>query len=77
MTVRLVPELDVSDIERSLAFYINVLGFSVLWSRPEERFAYLDFEGAQLMLQDAAGPGRRFRTAPRAAQARESTRASS
>lgn len=62
--LRWVPELDVSDIERSLAFYISVLGFSVLWSRPEERFAYLDFEGAQVMLQDAAGPGLRFRTAP-------------
>ncbi len=64
MAARLVPELDVSDLQRSLAFYTNVLGFSVLWSRPEERFAYLDFEGAQLMLQKAAGPGRRFRTAP-------------
>ncbi len=33
---RLVPELIVTDIERSLAFYVGVLGFSVLYERPEE-----------------------------------------
>ena len=30
----------------------------------ESRFAYLGLDGAELMLQDASGPGRRFRTAP-------------
>jgi catechol 2,3-dioxygenase-like lactoylglutathione lyase family enzyme len=59
----LVPELDVTDLDVSLQFYLQVLGFSVLWSRPEERFAYLMRERAQLMLQAAAGPGRRFRNA--------------
>jgi catechol 2,3-dioxygenase-like lactoylglutathione lyase family enzyme len=61
---RLVPELDVRDLERSLAFYIGILGFRVLFGRPEERFVYLDREGAHLMVEEAAGPGRRFRTAP-------------
>ena len=60
----LVPELDVSDLDRSLAVYIDVLGFSCHVSRPEERFAYLVREGAHLMLEEAAGPGRRFHTAP-------------
>jgi hypothetical protein len=59
----LVPELDVTDLDVSLRFYLKVLGFSVLWSRPEECFAYLIRERAQLMLQAAAGPGRRFRNA--------------
>src|SRR5262249_55494258 len=60
----LTPELDVSDLDRSLAFYVGVVGFSLQFDRPEERFAYLVLEGVHLMLEEAAGPGRRFRTAP-------------
>lgn len=60
---RLVPELDVADLGRSLAFYVGVAGFRILFGRPEERFAYLDRDGAQLMVEEATGPGRRFRTA--------------
>jgi catechol 2,3-dioxygenase-like lactoylglutathione lyase family enzyme len=61
---KLIPELDVADLDRSLAFYVGVLGFRILFDRPEERFAYLDLDGVHLMLEEAAGPGRRFRTAP-------------
>jgi catechol 2,3-dioxygenase-like lactoylglutathione lyase family enzyme len=32
----LVPELYVSEIGRSLHFYTGVLGFAVLYDRPEE-----------------------------------------
>ena len=51
---RLVPELIVSDLSRSLAFY-EAVGFAVLYARPEERFAYLDREGAHLMLEEPVG----------------------
>jgi catechol 2,3-dioxygenase-like lactoylglutathione lyase family enzyme len=61
---RLTPELDVSDLDRSLTFYVETAGFRVLYQRVEERFAYLDLDGVHLMLEEAAGPGRRFRTAP-------------
>lgn len=64
MSAPLVPELDVADLEASLHFYIEVLGFTVRYDHPEERFAYLEREGAELMLEEAGGPGRRFRTAP-------------
>lgn len=64
MSAPLVPELDVSDLDASLAFYRDILGFSVRYERPEERFTYLERDGAELMLQEAGGPGRRFRTAP-------------
>ena len=64
MTAPLVPELDVTDLDASLAFYCDVLGFQVRYLRPEERFAYLKREDAELILEEAAGPGRRFRTAP-------------
>ena len=60
----LVPELDVVDLGVSLDFYRRVVGFTLVFERPAERFAYLDLEGSSLMLQEAAGPGRRFRTGP-------------
>jgi catechol 2,3-dioxygenase-like lactoylglutathione lyase family enzyme len=64
MTARLIPELEVEDLDSSLAFYTGIIGFMVLYARPEERFAFLELEGAHLMLEEAAGPGRRFHTAP-------------
>ncbi|MGO9855942.1 MAG: VOC family protein [Acidimicrobiales bacterium] len=60
----LVPELDVSVLVASLRFYAEVLEFRVLFERSAERFAYLERDGVELMIQEAAGPGRRFRTAP-------------
>jgi catechol 2,3-dioxygenase-like lactoylglutathione lyase family enzyme len=59
----LAPELDVFDLATSLRFYVGVLGFRVLFERPAERFAYLERLGVEVMIQEAAGPGRRFRTA--------------
>lgn len=64
MVPKLIPELDVADLDRSLTFYVGVAGFRFCYGREEERFAYLDLDGVHLMLQEAAGPGRRFRTAP-------------
>lgn len=63
-SVSLVPELDVTDLDSSLAFYVGLIGFEVVFERRHERFAYLALGRAELMLQDADGPGRRFRTAP-------------
>jgi len=60
----LVPEFDVRDLDTSLRFYVGVIGFAVIVERASERFAYLGVDGAELMLQDASGRGRRFRTAP-------------
>ena len=60
----LIPELEVADLDRSLAAYVDVLGFRCHASRPEERFVYLIREAAHLMLEEATGPGRRFHTAP-------------
>ncbi|MFM9942635.1 MAG: bleomycin resistance protein [Hyphomicrobiaceae bacterium] len=48
---RLVPELIVTDLDRSLRFYIELLGFNLRFTRPEDRFAYIDREGAELMLE--------------------------
>ena len=60
----LVPEIDVTDLPTSVGSHTGVLGFRVVFQRPAERFAYLERDGVQLMIQEAVGPGRRFRTAP-------------
>ena len=53
---RVVPELAVSDIKASLRFYTGLIGFSIAYDRPEEGFAYLDLDGAQLMLEQTDEP---------------------
>ena len=47
---RLVPELHVDDLARSLAFWRDLCGFEIVFERPEERFIFLERDGAQLML---------------------------
>ncbi|MDD1017048.1 bleomycin resistance protein [Pseudomonas rubra] len=47
----LVPELIVSDLQRSLAFYCDIAGFSLEYQRPEDKFAFLSFGQSQLMLE--------------------------
>lgn len=46
----MVPELDVTDLDASLAFWCGLLGFSVAYSRPEAGFAYLQRGPLQIML---------------------------
>ena len=58
----LTPELGVTDLSRSLAFYRDILGFSVAYARPEEGFASLRYDGCALML-DQIGVGRTWATA--------------
>lgn len=55
----LVPEFAVSDIAKSLKFYVDILGFRVKYQRPEEGFAYLYIGAAELML-DQLNLGRDF-----------------
>ena len=50
-----VPELAVSDIAESLAFWCGVLGFTVAYDRPEARFAYLRRGPVQVMLCERNG----------------------
>ncbi|MFJ2445353.1 bleomycin resistance protein [Pseudomonas sp. NPDC087626] len=48
---KMVPELTVSDIQQSLAFWTDLIGFQIAYQRREEGFAYLDFDGVQVMLE--------------------------
>lgn len=54
----LVPELGVRDCTTSLAFY-RLIGFGVLYDRPEDGFVYLRLGAADLML-DQIDLGRTF-----------------
>lgn len=63
MSARLVPELYVFDLQESLRFYTDVLGFTMLYERKDERFVYLELEGAQLMLEEVSDRSRQFGSA--------------
>jgi catechol 2,3-dioxygenase-like lactoylglutathione lyase family enzyme len=63
-SAKLVPELMVSNHAASRDFYVRIIGFSVRYERPAEKFAYLDLGGAELMIEEetdfwATGPRER------------------
>lgn len=49
---KLIPELAVTNCDNSLKFYCDVLGFTVMYERKDEGFAFLERDGAQLMLDE-------------------------
>ncbi len=48
---KLVPELLVSNHAASRDFYVRIIGFSVRYERPDEKFSYLELDGAELMIE--------------------------
>ena len=53
---KLVPELLVEDLDISLSFWRDLLGFEIAYQRPEQGFVYLErVEGAQIMLCKRSG----------------------
>ena len=51
----LIPELSVTDIEKSRHFYVDVLGFKVEYERPENKFIFVSLDECQLMLEQING----------------------
>jgi catechol 2,3-dioxygenase-like lactoylglutathione lyase family enzyme len=47
----IIPELVVRDFEESLSFYVDVLGFAVMYQRDDPPFVMLRLGRAQLMLE--------------------------
>ena len=47
-----IPEFMVSNIEQSRSFYCDLLGFTIEYERPEEKFLFLSLEDCQLMLEE-------------------------
>lgn len=52
---KLAPELLVENYEDSLAFWVDILGFNVVYSRPEKKFVYLEYNGNQVMFNERNG----------------------
>lgn len=61
---KLVPELMATDLDSSLAFWVSCLGLEVAYQRPEDGFAYLDLNGAQVTLEQADPDAGQWLTAP-------------
>lgn len=59
---KLVPELLITDINANLRFWRDLCGFVIVYHRLDEGFAYLDRDGAQIMLEER-GRGRNWMTA--------------
>lgn len=49
---QITPEFDVFNLEETLNFYVNLVGFHVVYDRPEDKFAFLQFENVQIMVQE-------------------------
>lgn len=47
----LIPELSISNIEESKNFYCK-LGFKILYERKEDKFAFLQLEENQIMIEE-------------------------
>ena len=48
---RLIPELRVSDINKSKSFYTKI-GFQIIYERVEDKFCFLELEGNQIMIEE-------------------------
>lgn len=46
----LIPELSVSNIQKSKDFY-QMLGFKIMYERPENKFCFLQLENNQIMIE--------------------------
>lgn len=60
----MVPELIVTALSASLDFWGQQLGFTLAYQRVEEGFAYLDLNGAQIMLEQYDPNAGQWLTAP-------------
>jgi len=57
----LVPEIYVTNFEKSINFYTKILGFNIDYQREEEGFAFLSLGRAQIMI-DEIGESRTWHT---------------
>lgn len=51
----LIPGLSVSDIAQAKTFYSGILGFDIVYERPENELCFLEQGRAQIMLEEKNG----------------------
>jgi len=59
----ITPELKVFDFKKSLDFYTNLAGFSIIYDRPEHDFAMLEINDARLMIEGLTDKSRTWKVA--------------
>lgn len=52
---KLIPELSVTDINKTREFYVDLLGFKICYERPEDKFIFVEKDGNQIMLEQING----------------------
>ena len=52
---QMIPEFDVINLKETLEFYVNLIGFKVVYERKEDKFAFIQLEQVQVMLQEIDG----------------------
>ncbi len=60
---QMIPEFDVFNLKESLHFYIDLIGFNVVYERIEDKFAFIEFEDVQIMLQEINKSENKWETA--------------
>jgi len=48
----ILAEFLVSDFEKSINFYVNIIGFKIKYKRNNPKFAFLSYNGSQIMIQE-------------------------
>ncbi|CAH2213769.1 bleomycin resistance protein [Tepidibacter aestuarii] len=51
----LIPELSVSNINKSLYFYLNILSFKLEYERKDDKFALISINDSQIMIEEING----------------------
>ena len=51
----LIPELSVSDINKSFYFYLDILSFKLEYERKDDKFALLSLNDSQIMIEETNG----------------------
>lgn len=49
---KLIPELSVTNFEKSIEFYTKIIGFKIEYKRDESKFAMISFQGSQIMIEE-------------------------
>ena len=48
----ILAEFAITDFKNSLNFYVNMIGFKVEYQRENPNFAFLSYNGSQIMIQE-------------------------
>jgi catechol 2,3-dioxygenase-like lactoylglutathione lyase family enzyme len=48
----ILPEFSITDFRKSLHFYVDILGFAIEYQREKPNFAFLSYQGSQIMIQE-------------------------